>query len=516
MPSKDFPVFVLQNGVKMTLQPPSGIRANLKTDLITIREQGDFFEGCSSRPNVFKKILFGIVFFHGVVRERCKFGPLGWNVRYAFSAADLKISLDQWKGFADDIQAYKILPWKAMNYLTGECNYGGRVTDDKDRRCILTILEDFFRQDVLNEGHVYSPSGTYHCPPDGSIDTFIEYSESLPMVEGPEIFGLHDNADITAKIGDTNMLLKTALSLQAQSASDDGMSWEDQLTSLATSVDEKVPQVYDVAKVEVLYPVMYSESMNTVLTQECIRFNKLIAVVKSTLSDVRKAVVGLVLMSEDLDKMGKQMVNGFVPDLWGAVAYPSLKPLGSWVTDLVERLDFLQKWIEHDKPPEFWLSGFFFTQSFVTGTRQNFARKYSIPIDELVYTNEVMTPEAGSNITEPAKDGAYVYGVFLQGCDWDTKATCAAGTPGALAPSRPKVLIVTMPRFWLKPTRNSDVKSEHSYTSPTYKTSERAGTLSTTGHSTNFVMYLTLPMQEKHCEADWIKSGVALLTTLDD
>merc|ERR1711871_1055823 len=156
------------------------------------------------------------------------------------------------------------------------------------------------------------------------------------------------------------------------------------------------------------FPVRYDESMNTVLTQELIRFNKLCDRLKKALADVQRALKGLVVMSGELEQMGNSMVNGQVPSMWKAVAYPSLKGLGGWVIDLVLRLEFLQEWnLALTAPNIFWISGFFFTQAFITGTLQNFARKYQLPIDTVAFDQVVCTPDMEADYKKnKAADGA--------------------------------------------------------------------------------------------------------------
>ena len=83
-----------------------------------------------------------------------------------------------------------------------------------------------------------------------------------------------------------------------------------------------------------------------VLTQELQRFNNLTDLIKGMLKEVQRAIKGLVVMSGELETMGNSMVTGKVPGAWAKAAYPSRKPLGSWVLDLIARLKFLQDWFD--------------------------------------------------------------------------------------------------------------------------------------------------------------------------
>jgi len=74
------------------------------------------------------------------------------------------------------VNEYEEVPFNAITYLTGECNYGGRVTDDWDRRCLLTILADFYNAEVLEQPRYrYTSSELYYTPPKGNLEDYIDF-----------------------------------------------------------------------------------------------------------------------------------------------------------------------------------------------------------------------------------------------------------------------------------------------------------------------------------------------------
>ncbi|CAG0885871.1 unnamed protein product [Darwinula stevensoni] len=507
-PSAQFPVSILQNGVKMTNEAPKGVRANLLRSYMSPPISDPEFYNACTQSRSWQRLLFGLCFFHALIQERRHFGPLGWNIPYEFNESDLRISVAQLQMFLNDSTSE--VPFNALVYLTGECNYGGRVTDDKDRRLLLALLSSVYCPQILSQDRYdLAGEGTYYCPDSEDYDGYLRYIRSLPLSSKPDVFGLHQNAEITKDNQETDQLLNGLLLTQPQrleiGRSKGQKSPSAVALELATDILVKLPIEFNIKEVEASFPITYSESMNTVLKQEVTRYNRLLATIRASLEELCRAIKGLVLMSSDLEEVFNSLLVGRVPLAWQRKSYPSLKPLGSYISDLVRRCQFFRNWIEGGIPKIFWFSGFFFTQSFLTGVLQNFARKYCIPIDQLSFTFHVTSHEA--RLTAPAENPSIKRGLHLEGARWDRKLR-------KLAEPFQKVLHDPLPVITLLPCKKAEIVETPSYECPVYKTSARRGTLSTTGHSTNFVLYITLPTDLP--PSHWVMRGVAALSQLCD
>ncbi|XP_061882783.1 dynein axonemal heavy chain 6 [Entelurus aequoreus] len=523
MPTKVFPVTVLQNSVKVTNEPPKGLRANIRRAFTEISV--NFFEEHLLGLH-WKKMIFGICFFHAIIQERKKFGPLGWNIRYEFSDSDRECALLNLDLYCKD----GTIPWDALVYITNEITYGGRVTDVWDIRCLRTILKGFFAPNTLEPGYTFSSSGIYFAPESETLDLYIEYIENLPIIDDPEVFGMHENANLAFQRQETTNLINTILDVNPRSSAQLGGKSNDEIVcELADAIVAKLPERLDMDEaLEYLFERDANgrvNSLTTVLGQEADRFTKLSRLLRVSLITLQKAIGGLVVMSEEMDMIYTSFVNNQVPSHWSNCSYPSLKSLAGWIKDLNLRIYFIESWITRGHPKSFWISGFFFPQGFLTAVLQNHARQYNLPIDELnfrfnmlpLYRDQSTVAEATRNAGSSAElemdkempvpgDGVLVHGMFMDASRWDDDNM-------VIEDALPRVMNSNLPVMHFEPMQNYEAEPGL-YHAPLYKTSARAGTLSTTGHSTNFVVTVLLPSNRP--SDYWISKASALLCQLDD
>uniref|UniRef100_A0A1Y1M3F1 Dynein heavy chain AAA lid domain-containing protein n=1 Tax=Photinus pyralis TaxID=7054 RepID=A0A1Y1M3F1_PHOPY len=175
--------------------------------------------------------------FHAVIQERKKFGPLGWNIIYEFNNSDREFAFSTLRMYCD----IGFIPWDALEYITGEITYGGRVTDSWDLRCLKTILKGFFSPSTLEPGYTYSKSGVYYCPEYEKLEEYRDFVDTFPIIEEPEIFGMHENANIAYQTKETQTVIRTMIDCQpSTSGGGEGKSADEIAFELAEGVIQSI------------------------------------------------------------------------------------------------------------------------------------------------------------------------------------------------------------------------------------------------------------------------------------
>jgi dynein heavy chain, axonemal len=208
-PSTSFPVPILQSGIKLTQEPPRGLKANMAN---TFRDIGRkrYEEECA-KGKEYRKLVFALAYFHSAILERRKYGAIGWNVSYQWMNSDFNCSEQQLMMYLNE-QAE--VPYQSLNYLVALVNYGGRVTDDKDVRLIDAMLKKYFCPEIMSDAYKLSKLPFYYAPPDGTYEQAMSYIAQLPLDEDPEVFGLHSNANITYETNLVNAFIDAIASVQ--------------------------------------------------------------------------------------------------------------------------------------------------------------------------------------------------------------------------------------------------------------------------------------------------------------
>ncbi|XP_039357486.1 dynein heavy chain 17, axonemal isoform X15 [Mauremys reevesii] len=480
------PQGLLENAIKITNEPPTGMHANLHKALDLFTQ--DTLEMCTKEIE-FKCILFALCYFHAVVAERRKFGAQGWNRSYPFNNGDLTISINVLYNY---LEANVKVPWDDLRYLFGEIMYGGHITDDWDRRLCRTYLSEYIRVEML-EGEMTLAPG-FLVPPNSDYKGYHEYiDENLPP-ESPYLYGLHPNAEIGFLTVTSEKLFRTVLEMQpkeSDAGGGTGVSREEKVKQVLDEIIEKLPEPFNM--MEIMAKAAEKTPYVVVAFQECERMNILTNEMRRSLKELNLGLKGELTITTDMEELSNALFYDNVPDFWTNRAYPSLFGLGAWYADLLLRVRELEAWTtDFALPTTVWLAGFFNPQSFLTAIMQSMARKNEWPLDKMCLSVEV-TKKNREDMTAPPREGSYVHGLFMEGARWDIPS-------GVITDARLKELTPSMPVIFIRAIPVDRMDTKNVYECPVYKTRMRGPT---------YVWTFNLKTKEK--PAKWILAAVALL-----
>jgi len=503
-PHPAFPIGLLQMGIKITNEAPVGMRAGLRASYAWVTQ--DMLEAVPRTE--WRQLLFIMCFLHSIVQERRKFGPIGWNVPYEFSQGDLSACTQFLQNHITDMDTKKASEptWATVQYMVSAIQYGGRITDDMDQLLMDTFAAKYFNPTVLlAKGSELYPGYKVVDSPDLAV--VRAEIEKLPGTDSPEIFGMHPNADLTYRTLTVQGAVDTIVETMPKTGSSTaGLSREDLVDRLCEDLLGKVPPPFEAEAVKEKLKKLPGGAMQPLtihLRQEIDRLNTILALTKRTLSNLRLAIAGTVVLSSDLIQALDSLYDARIPTVWLKKSWDAAS-LGSWFTGLLARHAQLDKWLNVGRPRAFWMTGFFNPQGFLTAVLQEVNRKHSADkwsLDDMVMSSEVLhPPREVESLKEDPKEGVYIYGLFLDGCAWSSKE-------GRLVDSEPKKLYCPLPVMHVTGVLLKDKRPSSVFSAPCYTLKRRTGL--------NFITHFNLRTDDRDPPQKWTLRGVGLLASID-
>jgi len=496
-PSNGIPIGVLERSIKLTNEPPQGMLANLRRSFALFAK-----EEFEDRDSKVKAILFGLCHFHALMLERKKFGPLGYNMKYPFSAGDLRDSASVLYNYLEGSSSVKI-PWDDLRYIFGEIMYGGHVVDDWDRKMCEKYLQYFMRDELLDEIELIPYADgkqSWMSMAPGPHEKYLEHIETMPS-ESPLFFGMHPNAEIgfrTTQCSKLFAMLNTLSPKQSGGGGDEEDSGGSPLVIAEAMCAEILEEVLEKKfPTEDISRSMTDEEKGPfqyVFLQECDYMNGLVYEMVRGLAELTLGFKGELTMSETMENLSDALYTEELPMWWVKLGFPSTRPLRSWRVNLLERCSQLDDWINEPLtiPKVTDVSKLFNPCSFLTAIKQISCQMHSLELDKLQVFTEV-TKRDVKQVEGHARDGAFVTGMSLEGARWD-------GPANSLEDSKPKEMFTKMPVINCKAGPQSEREDKNLYVCPTYCVPTRRP-----------YFVFAAQLRTKQPPAKWVLAGVALI-----
>jgi len=468
-----FPIGLLQIAIKVTLEPPAGLKAGIFRTYSTMVSQ-ELLDKIDHEK--WRTLVFAQCFLHSVVQERRKFGPIGWCVPYEYNNADLDACLQFLeKHFSVTISVGTPISWITVQYMVAEAQYGGRITDDLDRELFNTYAAKWLCEDIFKSTFAfnnYANDYDYRIPEGLEIAQFRDHIDTIPPVDSPLIFGLHPNADLTYRLKEAAEMIATIIETQPKdSGGAGGKSMDEIVKEQALDLLEKMPpdfveEIFRATVAKLKGPPGtpdkgFGAPLNIFLFQELQRLQNIIQIVRVNLKSIAMAIDGTVVMTQELLQDLSYIFDARVPISWtndasGQEISWLMPNLGGWFTGLLDRQVMLNTWLENSRNimKSYWLTGFTNPQGFLTGMRQEVTRQHKKDqwaLDDVISHTEVLAHDM-ERIRDVPDEGQNIHGQFMEGGRWNRQE-------GRLDESEPKKLFVPMPAIYVTATTARDMKA---------------------------------------------------------
>ncbi|CAJ1345300.1 unnamed protein product [Effrenium voratum] len=468
-----FPIGLLQIAIKVTLEPPAGLKAGLYRTYSTMVSQ-ELLDKIDLPQ--WRTLVFVQAFLHSIVQERRKFGPIGWCIPYEYNNSDLDACLlFLEKHVSTTVMAGQPISWVTVQYMVAEAQYGGRITDDLDRELFNTYTAKWFCDDIWKPSFTfnnYQSDYNYKIPEGLDISQYKEAIDTIPPVDSPNIFGLHTNADLTYRMKEASEMITTIVETQPKDSGGAGGKSTDEIVKdlcldyLAKMPPDFVEEVFRAQITKLKGPPGtpdkgFAAPLNIFLFQELQRLQNIIAIVRTNLRSVAAAIDGTVVMTTELMEDLGFLFDGRVPRGWtndpsGAEISWLMPNLGGWFTGLTDRQAMLNNWLENGRAvmKVYWITGFTNAQGFLTGMRQEVTRQHKKDqwaLDDVISHTEVLAHD-WDRVREVPEEGQNIHGLFIEGGRWSKQ-------DNRIEESEPKKLFTSMPAIYVTATTAREMKA---------------------------------------------------------
>jgi len=505
-PATSIPIGLLEKSIKLTNEPPMGVKQNLKRAFTFFNKE----EIEDKDPKV-KTILFALCYFHTVMSERRKFGAKGWNMKYPFNMGDLRDSSIILNNYLENNNSSGKVPWDDLKYLFGEIMYGGHIVDDWDRILCAAYLDSIMNDLLLDEAELFpfieGKNVTFRCPPAQPYEKYIEYIETECPPETPLAFGMHPNAEIDFRTMQCLDLFRQLQEIQPKeggAGAGGGLTVEEKIKEFMVRVADEAQLDSNKLNIDDIAGKLSEEGRTpyqNAFMQECEYMNVLIRTIVVSLADIELAFKGELTMTEQMETLMENIALNRVPATWAKYGFTSQRGLGSWLDNLKARLDQLNAWKDDpiNIPKVTFLNRLFNPQSFLAAIKQVYAGEKQLELNKLTVQTDVMKKLYWEPDLPPIKEGAYVFGMQVEGARWDPAV-------GQLDESFPKKPFSVMPVVNCRAALlAADAKKDAGlYMCPCYKTEGRGATY-----------VFTAQMKTKMPAAKWVIAGVAIILDVE-